>query len=135
LLVKGKGGHERVLPITDETWEALVAYLAETGVRSGPVLRSKVRPHCGLTPKYVSDLVSGWMGSVEVPASAHALRHTCAGDLLRAGVHLRDIQNILGHASLATTELYLPWVVSDLRTAMAGRHYGRAARPVDSASA
>jgi site-specific recombinase XerD len=126
MLVRGKGGHERVLPISDETWDALLDYLEETGIRAGPVLRSKVRPDRGISPKHVSDLVRGWMGSAHVAATAHALRHTCAGDLLRSGVHLRDVQHILGHASLATTELYLPWVVGDLRTAMAGRRYGRA---------
>lgn len=131
MLVRGKGGHERVLPISDETWEVLLEYLEETGVRSGPVLRSKVQPDRGVTPKYVSDLVRGWMGTVQVAATAHALRHTCAGDLLKSGVHLRDVQHILGHATLATTELYLPWIVGDIRSAMAGRRYSRAARPAE----
>jgi integrase/recombinase XerD len=125
MLVRGKGGHERALPITEETWAALGGYLAETGVKQGPVIRSQVRPGRGVSPQHVSDLVRGWMGSVNVAATAHALRHTCATDLLRSGVHLRDVQHALGHASLATTELYLPWVVGDLRTAMGGRKYGR----------
>jgi integrase/recombinase XerD len=134
MLVRGKGGHERALPITDETWAALVDYLAETGVKQGPVIRSQVRPGRGVSPQHVSDLVRGWMGSVDVAATAHALRHTCATDLLRSGVHLRTVQHALGHASLATTELYLPRVVGDLRTAMGGRKYGRPARPVGEAA-
>lgn len=128
MLVRGKGGHERVLPLTEETWVALGKYLTQTGAKQGPVVRSQVRPSQGLSPQHVSDLVRGWMGSVNVPATAHALRHTCATDLLRSGVHLRDVQHALGHATLATTELYLPWVVGDLRTAMGGRTYKRAAR-------
>lgn len=123
MVVRGKGGHQRVLPISDETWEALSAYIAENGSRTGPVVRSKTRPERGITSNYISFLVRDWMGSANVPASAHALRHTCAGDLIRSGVNLRDIQQILGHMSLSTTEIYLPWIVGDLRTAMAGRRY------------
>ncbi len=55
--------------------------------------------------------------------SAHALRHTAATDMLRARAHLRDVQHALGHAHLATTEIYLPLVVHDLREAMGGRRY------------
>jgi integrase/recombinase XerD len=56
--------------------------------------------------------------------SAHAARHTMATDLVRSGAHLRDIQHALGHASIQTTQRYLPWLVGDLRTAMGGREYG-----------
>jgi integrase len=51
-----------------------------------------------------------------------------ATDMLRGGAHLRDVQNALGHASISTTQRYLPWVVGDLRVAMSGRRYGQPAR-------
>jgi integrase len=52
-----------------------------------------------------------------VPATAHALRHTAASDVLRAGAHLRDVQAMLGRASLKGTARYLPLLVGDLRCA------------------
>lgn len=68
-------------------------------------------------------MVSRWFKASGSPASAHALRHTAATDMLRAGAHLRDVQAALGHVSLATTQRYLPWIVGDLREAMGGRTY------------
>jgi len=43
--------------------------------------------------------------------------------MLRNGAHIRDVQHALGHAHLATTEIYLPLIVNDLREAMGGRSY------------
>lgn len=55
--------------------------------------------------------------------SAHSLRHTMAGDMLRHGAHLRDVQAALGHRSIVATERYLPLVVEGLAGAMSGRRY------------
>lgn len=135
MLIRGKGGHQRVLPLTDETWGAIGEYLSEHPAYAGPLVRSYNDPYRGISPAYVSTLVARWIRAAGVEATAHALRHTAATDMLRSGAHLRDVQAALGHVSLSTTQRYLPWVVGDLRTAMAGRKYGRAARPVDTASA
>jgi len=125
--VVGKGSHERLLPLTTETLEMLDAYLEEHPGIGGPLVRSYSRPTRGLTAKYISDLVSEWLHDGGVQASGHSLRHTAAGDVLRSGAHLRDVQAMLGHSSLATTQVYLPLLVGDLREAMDGRRYrGRA---------
>lgn len=129
MLVKGKGGHERVLPLSEETWEALLAYLAEYPARSGVLIRSYVHPHRGITPAHISEKVAEWIRASGAEATAHCLRHTMATDMLRSGAHLRDVQHALGHASLATTQRYLPLVVHDLRTAMGGRWYGDPPEP------
>lgn len=123
ILVRGKGGHERALPLTDETWRALHAYLAEHPASVGPLIRSYSRPHRGIGAQHISVLVSQWLHDADVAATAHALRHTAATDMLRAGAHVRDVQHALGHQSLATTQKYLPWIVGDLRDAMGGRRY------------
>lgn len=123
LLIRGKGDHERVLPITSATWSAMQAYLAEHPAKAGPLVRSLSRPTKGIGAQHVSVLVAQWLHEADVAATAHALRHTCATDLLRGGAHLRDVQRVLGHQSLATTQRYLPWVVHDLREAMEGRDY------------
>lgn len=130
MLIRGKGGHERVLPITAETWEAMGRYLDEHPATAGPLVRSYLHPHRGISAAYVSRLVGGWMRDAGVNATGHALRHTAATDMLRAGAHVRDVQRALGHASLATTQRYMPWLVGDLREAMEGRTYRRPAKPV-----
>lgn len=125
----GKGGHERFLPVSDETWTALNAYLAEYPATSGPLVRSYLQGWRALHADTISGLVSEWMRAAGIKrrardgVNAHALRHTSATDMLRAGAHLRDVQHALGHAHLATTEVYLPLVVKDLREAMGGRKY------------
>lgn len=127
--VLGKGQHERFLPLSEETWRALEAYLREHPATSGPLVRSYRVEWRGLRGDTISGLVSEWMSRAGIKGhprdgvSAHSLRHTSATDMLRAGAHLRDVQHALGHAHLATTETYLPLVVHDLREAMGGRQY------------
>jgi site-specific recombinase XerD len=129
--IRGKGGHERILPIVAEALDALDAYLDEEPPRgAGPLVRSRLHPDRGLDADTISGLVAGWMWRAGVKRrrrdgiSAHALRHTAATDMLRAGAHLRDVQHALGHAHLATTEVYLPHLVRGLDEAMNGRRYG-----------
>lgn len=129
ILVRGKGDHQRVLPVSDETWAAVLEYLAEHPANAGHLIRSYNDPHAGIDASYVSTLVSGWMSDAGVPGTAHSLRHTAASDMLRSGAHLRDVQAALGHASLQTTQRYLPWIVGDLRTAMSGRRYSATQAP------
>lgn len=129
MLVRGKGGHERVLPVSDETWDALEDYLDEHPAAAGPLIRSYRRPGYGMRPNYLSRVVSEWMHAGGIPASGHALRHTCATDMLRSGANVAQVQAALGHASLATTGRYLGWNMGDLRQAMGGRRYAGARRP------
>jgi site-specific recombinase XerD len=127
--IVGKGGHERFLPLSDETWAAMQTYLAEHPATSGPLVRSYRVEWRALTADTISGMVGSWCSEAGIKrrrrdgVSAHALRHTAATDMLRAGAHLRDVQHALGHAHLATTETYLPLVVHDLRQAMSGRRY------------
>jgi site-specific recombinase XerD len=124
LLVRvGKGGHERVLPISGETWDAMEKYLGEYPAKAGPLIRSYIHPTRAISAHYVSRLVSEWMHGAGVNDSGHALRHTMATDSLRNGAHIRDVQAALGHKSIATTQVYLPLLVHDLRSAMGGRSY------------
>jgi len=121
--IVGKGGHHRVLPLTAETWGLLQSYLAGYPATRGTLIRSFSRPRDPITSKHVSRLVSQWILAAGVNASGHQLRHTCAGDVLRNGGHVRDVQAMLGHASISTTERYLLLIVGDLRAAMEGRTY------------
>lgn len=124
-LVRGKGGRERILPISDETWCALEAYLRQWPAKAGPLIRSYNDPRLGICPAYVAHLVAGWLRLAGVAGGGHGLRHTMATQLLRGGADIRDIQMALGHASLSSTSVYLPFSdVKRLRPVMGGRWYG-----------
>lgn len=57
--------------------------------------------------------------------SAHALRHTCAQDLVDGGADIRVVQRVLRHSSIRNTELYVRGEVKGLRPVMEGRRYFR----------
>ncbi|MCB9602640.1 MAG: tyrosine recombinase XerC [Sandaracinus sp.] len=114
LRVIGKGDKERLVPIGREAFTALTEYLA---VR--PDFRTEERhpdPHAvflgrhgtPLTARQVQNIVRryGTLGAGRSDLHPHALRHTCATHLLDAGADLRSIQELLGHASLSTTQRY-----------------------------
>lgn len=129
--VRGKGGHERLLPLMGETLECLDAYLHEYPASAGALIRSyrSWERHQALSAQAISKYVSIWMDQAGIKrgprdgVSAHAGRHTCLSDMLRSGAHLRDVQAAAGHAHITSTEAYLPLLVNGLDSAMAGRRY------------
>jgi integrase/recombinase XerC len=109
--VLGKGRKERVVPIGRPALRALAAYraaCAEAGqtAASGPVFRNARGGR--LTSRSVARLMERHVVVSGSPTKAtpHALRHTFATHLLGAGADLRAIQELLGHASLSTTQRY-----------------------------
>ena len=125
VLIHGKGGWQRLLPITEEAWSVLVSYLVEHPTRSGPLVRSLTEPWRGIQPATITRLVSRWMREADVKGTAHGLRHSAASHLLRGqGADLRDVQDVLGHQSLTSTSVYLPHSdLPRLREVMEGRRY------------
>jgi integrase/recombinase XerC len=109
LRVIGKGGKERIVPILPKVAEAIADYLAQcpfvpagqgplfVGARGGP-----------LNPRIVQRAMAGLRSALGLPdtATPHALRHSFATHLLSSGGDLRSIQELLGHASLSTTQIY-----------------------------
>lgn len=124
--VVGKGGHERMLPMTPMLRHVLGRYLTERGRGSGPLIRSQVNPNRGIGADRVGVLVADWMRAAGVKQarwdgkSAHAMRHSMALNLLRHRVDLERIQAALGHAHMSTTSTYLRpnMNVEDLRAVM-----------------
>lgn len=137
--VVGKGQHERKVRLTEEAETVLEEYLTEHPASAGPLVRSYRQPHMPLAADTISGLVSRWMSEAGIKRraldglSAHALRHQCAGDLLRNGASTRDVQQVLGHAHLSTTERYLPTMVGTMASVMEGRWYGFRPLPVEDA--
>lgn len=121
--VSGKGRHERLLPITQEAWFALTTYLLEYPAPAGPLVRSLSEPWKGISANHLCRLVSGWLGPA---GTGHQLRHSSATHVFRTGqADVRDVQSMLGHRSLAATQVYLPFSdVRRLRKVMGGRWYG-----------
>ena len=109
LMITGKGGKQRVVPVLPVVAEAIADYLAACPHTLGPgdPLFVGVRGK-RLQPKLVQQTMARLRGALGLPASAtpHALRHSFATHLLAGGGDLRTIQELLGHASLSTTQRY-----------------------------
>ncbi len=109
LNVRGKGGKERLVPVLPAAREAVDAYLklCPHGVPAEGPLFVGARGGA-LNPRQVQAVVARARARLGLPESAtpHALRHSFATHLLAAGGDLRTIQELLGHASLATTQGY-----------------------------
>lgn len=107
--VKGKGGKVRTLPVIAPVQKAVADYLRLcpwTGTPEGPLFRgARGGP---LSPRIIQLAVERMRGALGLPddATPHALRHSFATHLLGRGGDLRTIQELLGHASLSTTQLY-----------------------------
>lgn len=109
LRITGKGGKERLVPVIPAARTAVDAYLHQCphamdpdapvfrGLRGGP-----------LAPRTIQKVMEQSRMQLGLPATAtpHAMRHSFATHLLNAGGDLRSIQELLGHASLSTTQAY-----------------------------
>lgn len=109
LRVTGKGGKTRMVPLIAEVRKAIDAYLATCPYRIGaeePIFRGEKGGV--LSPRLIQLRLAQLRGALGLPASAtpHALRHSFATHLLGRGGDLRAIQELLGHASLSTTQIY-----------------------------
>jgi integrase/recombinase XerC len=125
LRIVGKGGKTRLAPVLPQVREAMAHYLERLpappgcdealfrGNRGGP-----------LGARYVQGLVQKLRGRLGLPerATPHALRHAFATHLLGAGADLRSIQELLGHASLSTTQRYTAVDAAGLLRAYAEAH-------------
>lgn len=106
LILKGKGGRERLVPISDRARAAVAAWAAYVPrdslylFPSGKAHLSRVRLH---------QLVKALAADAGIPPeriSPHVLRHAFATHLLEGGADLRAVQMLLGHADIATTQIY-----------------------------
>ncbi|MBM6979831.1 MAG: site-specific tyrosine recombinase XerD [Actinomyces succiniciruminis] len=132
----GKGRKERIVPMGQFAWDALEAYL----VRGRPVLAAKGR---GVPEVFLNTLgrplsrqsawavlqqaaqragLTGADAQGERHISPHTLRHSFATHLLAGGADVRVVQEMLGHASVTTTQIYTKVTVDHLREVYATSH-------------
>ena len=139
ILVRGKGSKERMVPVGRAAQEALAAWLA---VRPTYVVEpSRARwlfPSRGrgghLTRQRVAQLLKALApeaGIDQARISPHVLRHAFASHLVANGADLRAVQTMLGHADIATTQIYTH-VQAERLAAVVAQHHPLAARPVSS---
>jgi integrase/recombinase XerD len=135
ILVRGKGGRERMVPLTPPARAALTAWLAERDRRdeaaraSGHLPSRRLFPAPGkaghLSRQALHALVKALALAAGIdPArvTPHTLRHAFATHLLAGGADLRVIQTLLGHADLATTEIYTHVLDDRLRALVLDKH-------------
>ncbi len=104
--VRGKGKKERLVPLTGKACQALEAYLVTRGREDGPLLKNAQGNR--LTPRTIQRIVKSraLRSGILKRTTPHTLRHSYATHLMEEGADLRGIQELLGHASLATTQRY-----------------------------
>ena len=130
LLVRGKGGKERVVPLNEPSRQALAAYLAcrERFLADAQPSRwlfpsrgadgHLTRQRCGQLIKELAPAA----GLDPARLSPHVLRHAFASHLLDHGADLRTVQQMLGHADIATTQIYTHVLTDRLRRLVETAH-------------
>lgn len=130
ILVRGKGGKERLVPLNDAARDALAAYLKVRGefISEGETSRwlFPSRSETGyLTRQRFAQLLKSVAVSAGIPRhkiSPHVLRHAFASHLLAHGADLRSVQQMLGHADISTTQIYTHVLEERLKSLVATHH-------------
>lgn len=124
--VMGKGAKERIVPFGVPASRALDDWLAVRGLVAGPIARSALFVGARgrrLDQRSARSTVHRLARQAGVPDLApHGLRHTAATHVLEGGADLRSVQELLGHASLATTQRYTHVSVERLRATYRQAH-------------
>jgi len=125
LRIVGKGSKTRVVPVLPQVSEAVAAYVSELPYAVAPQEPLFRAARGGpLSPRRVQELMVKLRGRLGLSerATPHALRHSFATHLLGAGADLRSIQDLLGHASLSTTQRYTAVDAAGLLAAYSKAH-------------
>lgn len=139
LLVRGKGGKERLVPLGEPARVALKAYITERSTflpennkeRAERYLFPSRGAEGHLTRRRVGQLLKDLAlraGLDPAKLSPHVLRHAFASHLVAHGADLRSVQQLLGHADISTTQIYTHVQEERLRTLVAEKHPLAAAR-------
>ena len=106
LRIRGKGEKDRIVLFDGQTKELLEEYLLERGDHSDYLFVNRSGNH--LTPRFIQMMIKEYAtaAGIKKRVTPHILRHSFATHLLKNGVDIRAIQQLLGHANLSTTQIY-----------------------------
>jgi integrase/recombinase XerD len=131
LTVRGKGGKERLAPLSEAARSAVKAYIPfrasflPKGIKASPWLFPSRGRSGRLTPRRFAQLLEEAAMAAGLDASKvspHVLRHAFATHLLEGGADLRVVQTLLGHADIATTQIYTHVTQDRLREVIETKH-------------
>ncbi|MGB9699710.1 MAG: tyrosine-type recombinase/integrase, partial [Thermodesulfobacteriota bacterium] len=109
---KGKGGKERIVPLGGEARRALLEYLQgprrQIQKKSGQATLFLGKRGRGISRQGFWKIIKkyAWAAGIKKRITPHMLRHSFATHLLERGADLRSVQSMLGHANIATTQIY-----------------------------
>ena len=139
LIVRGKGDKERLVPVSEPARDAIVAYLPHRGMffvkgrDRGFLFPSRTARGGCLTRQRFGQLLKDLAVEAGIEpsrVSPHVLRHAFATHLLSHGADLRSVQTMLGHADIATTQIYTHVLGDRLQSLVASAHpLAKAKRP------
>jgi integrase/recombinase XerD len=133
ITVNGKGGHERTIPLNPDLATLLHSYAQARGpsLPNAPFFRSRFGRALGRGAIYERVRTCGQRSRIGIPLSPHRMRHTFATHLVRKGVGLVTIRDLLGHRLITSTQIYLHVTAEDLRAAAAAHPIGALLRSVE----
>jgi integrase/recombinase XerC len=121
--VLGKGNKERIIPVSAELINDLTKYVADSPEKQAPnvFVSEKGKP---LYPKFVYNTVKTYLSGVTTldKKSPHILRHTFATHLMNHGADLNAVKELLGHSSLAATQVYTHNTIEKLKDVFKKAH-------------
>ena len=130
---QGKGGRDRVVPLTETACGWLSRYITEArpelaaGLRPKRTTKNKLlskaptsalwlaREGRRLSKQMIAQRISQYARQAGLKASPHTFRYCCGTHLLRGGASIRHVQQLLGHRGLETTEIYTHVEIEDLK--------------------
>jgi integrase/recombinase XerD len=122
LILRGKGGRERLVPISDRARAAVAAWRQHVPASSAWLFPSGKSYLSRVRLFQIVRALAGMAGIDPARVSPHVLRHAFATHLLEGGADLRAVQSMLGHADIATTQIYTHVDASRLVALVNARH-------------